>query len=111
MSVKVIDCLKTVATLGAIHLLVAGIKLYLGRGKMILKLGANAEIDLSVNADGDILVAVMDKEVLSDQGGQIALHPAAVSAALVKLAGGNATIAAIISYAVPALVALLPKQP
>lgn len=76
---------------------------------MDIKIGANGDINLSVNAAGDVVVAFTDKEVLSDQGGQVALHPAAVSAALVKALGGSPTIQAIVGYAIPALVALLPK--
>lgn len=76
---------------------------------MDIKVGANGDIALAVNAAGDVVVSFVDKEALSDQSAVIALHPSAVSAALVKALGGSPTIQAIVGYAVPALVALLPK--
>jgi hypothetical protein len=108
---KWIDRAVAAATVGSIHLIFMWMNEKLRGGKMQLKLGANGEVDIFVNADGDVVLKLVDKEALSDQGADLALHPQALSAALVKLFGGAAWAQAVVGYAVPALIALLPKQP
>lgn len=76
---------------------------------MKIQIGAKGELDLYVSDAGDIMVVMKDSETLSDQSAQVALHPAALSASLIKLVGGSATAASVVNFIVPALVALLPK--
>lgn len=76
---------------------------------MDLKIGANGNLQLGVNASGDIVVMLTDNETLSAQGANVALHPAAVSAALLGLFGGAAWAQSALAVVIPLLVAALPK--
>lgn len=76
---------------------------------MDIKIGANGDLQLGVNQAGDIVAVLADNEALSEQGGNIAIHPAALSAALLKLLGGAAWAQSALAIVIPLAVSALPK--
>lgn len=78
---------------------------------MDFKVGADADLAVSVNPAGDIVFTFTDAEDLSTQAVNVAVHPAALQKALVAKLGGASWANSLVGFLIGELEALIPAAP
>lgn len=77
-----------------------------------MQVGAGGQLTFSVLSSGDIQISFVENDAATSETIQVAVHPAVVQAALIKLLGSGAVATELVQLAfmaIPAAVAALPK--
>lgn len=77
-----------------------------------MQVGANGNVSFSMAANGDVVISACENDADSSETLSVAVHPAVIQAAVIKLLGGGplaSELVALAFTALPAGVALLPK--